>query len=108
MYRIIAGLSILFRFFLLPNPFLTFENSALINIVAEPILYCITFATVGIFYSRGSFPSGGSILYLMFYIIHVGLLFLWSFLGASIIIGIIMLTVYYMALFALKSTMHMN
>lgn len=95
MYKLVSGLSALIRLFVLPNPFESFKNGILINIIAEPILHAITFGTVGIFYTKGEFPAGGSILYLFFYCIHVFLLILWSWLGASIVVGVIIVIAYY-------------
>lgn len=74
MYRLIAWLSKLIRIFIIPNPFGNLEYGLLINIMAEPILHIITFGVVGLFYNTGSAPAFGSFLYLLFYIIHVGLL----------------------------------
>ena len=99
MYKFIAGLGVLIRFFILPNPFNSFENSFLINIAAEPILHGLTFFTAGIFYSSGDFPAGGSLLYLFFYSVHIGLLFLWSSLGAIILVAVLFLIVYCGGLF---------
>lgn len=91
MYKFIAALSIIIRTFCLPNPFevlgdtfpltigeTTFTMTPIVmNCLAEPVLYAITFALVGIYYSRGvNSPSKGSLLYLIFYCVHVGLLYL--------------------------------
>jgi hypothetical protein len=81
-----AGISMLVRQFLLPNPFeqlphpIVAEFSGIsiaipplmLNIIAEPILHAFTFVIVGIYYSRGEFPTFGSSLYLIFY--SIGLL----------------------------------
>ena len=83
LYGIIAGSSLFIRLFLLPNPFAQFENGALYNWIAEPILHIITFTVVGIFYTRGSLPALGSILYLFFYIVNVAMLMLISWLSFS-------------------------
>lgn len=88
LYGFMAGISSLVRQFLLSNHFEKLPHSIAIeisgisisppplvlNIIAEPILHIITFSVVGIYYSKGEFPTLGSFLYLVFYAIHVGLL----------------------------------
>ncbi|MCH5194355.1 MAG: hypothetical protein J1F11_10360 [Oscillospiraceae bacterium] len=96
MYKIIAILSVWIRNFYLPNPFEPLENSIVINylgidipipsiflnILAEPVLHCITYGLVGIYYSsKEKNPAKGSFLYLFFYCVHVGLLYLMSMVG---------------------------
>lgn len=95
MYHIIAALSAFIRTFLLPNPFevlgetfsvtifgATFTMIPLfMNIIAAPILHIITYVVVGLYYSRGSDPAKGSFLYLLFYCIHTGLLYLMGLFG---------------------------
>lgn len=91
MYKIIAFISVFIRQFAFPNPFESLEGmfsmpffgvdvpipAICINWVAEPILYAITFNVVGIYYSRSyHFPAVGSFLYLLFYSMHVGLIYL--------------------------------
>ncbi len=94
MYKYISGLSLLIRLFFLPNPFEDLKYGFLINFAMEPVLHVVTFSTVGFFYKRSSTPAIGSFLYLLFLSINIGLLQLWSLLGASILIGIIILGVY--------------
>jgi len=89
MYKLIAGLSVLIRLFVLPNPFESFQYGVLINFAIEPVLHVITFGIVGLFYSRSSAPAIGSFLYLLFYCINIGLLQLWALLGATIFIGVV-------------------
>lgn len=79
MYKIMAGLSILIRQFYIPNPFEPRADAWLLNLIAEPVMYMITFNVVGIFYARGSAPALGSFLYLIFYFIHTGLLMLMGY-----------------------------
>ena len=61
----------------MPNPFESMPNGMwiLVNYIIEPILHTITYAEVGIFYKKGSFPALGSILYLLFYSLHVGIIY---------------------------------
>ncbi len=94
MYKLIAGLSLLIRLFVLPNPFDSFQYGFMINIAMEPVLHAVTFGIVGFYYSRSYAPTLGSFLYLLFYCINIGLLQLWAFLGASIIAGLIITGVY--------------
>lgn len=87
-YGLMAGISIFVRQFLLPSPFEQLPHPILaksgeisipipplmLNIIIEPVLHIFTFTVAGIYYSRGEFPAFGSLLYLIFYFIHVGLL----------------------------------
>lgn len=94
MYKIISYLSSIIRMFYLTNPFQELKYGFIINIAIEPVLYTITFLTVGLFYKYETAPSIGSCLYLLFYCINVGLIKLWVSLGASLIIGMVILAVY--------------
>ena len=90
MYQLIAIISVLVRNFVLPNPFEALgENGAfnifgtslvlspfVLNLIAEGILHSITFAVVGLYYISRSNPARGSFLYLLFYCVHVGALYL--------------------------------
>lgn len=91
MYKIIAALSVIIRTFYLPNPFEVLGDTfpvtigeatitmtpILMNYLTEPLLHIITFAIVGAYYSKGvDSPAKGSFLYLMFYCVHVGLIYL--------------------------------
>jgi hypothetical protein len=94
MYKLFKAISILIRQFYIPNPFITFEYGLLLNIIAEPFLYLVTFAIVGLYYSRGSNSPLGSILYLTFYIVHVGILMIMGFFQWNKLIIIILILVY--------------
>ncbi len=98
MYKIIATISIFVRGFILPNPFESLGDSVsisigsgsfpippfLINIIAEPILHVVTYLLVGLYYTRGvDDPSKGSLLYIILYGVHVGLLYIMGLLGFS-------------------------
>lgn len=91
MYKMMAFISVLIRQFLLPNPFEALDEvfsisvlnteipipAVCINWFAEPFLHTITFGIVGIYYNKGEHnPAFGSFLYLLFYSIHVGLIYL--------------------------------
>ena len=105
MYKFIATLSVIIRTFYLPNPFdslgtafpVTIGENTLtmtpivMNYLAEPVLHALTFALVGLYYSKGSF------LYLMFYCVHVGLLYLMGLFGFATWAVALILIVYAMA-----------
>ncbi len=88
IYKVFAFISFLVRNLAIPNPFdnlqgQTFEIYGIefpvipkvINILVEPILGVFTFIIVGLYYDRSEkTPLKGSILYLFFYWIHVGLI----------------------------------
>lgn len=106
-YSIVAALSTLVRQFLLPNPFdplgeefaITVNDVVMplhplvLNWIAEPFLHAFTFAVVGIYYRKGRHnPALGSFLYLLFYSVHVGMIYIVSSFGfarAAIIIVIV-------------------
>lgn len=109
LYGIIALISALVRQFVLPNPFeplgerftLTVSSVAITltpdiaNWIAEPILHAVTFAIVGIYYSKGeNEPALGSFLYLLFYAVHVGLIHIVSSFGFDWVAIIIVLVLY--------------
>lgn len=95
MYKLIAAISILMRQFCIPNPFEALGDGVVVNIgemsillsprvlnwIMEPFMYSVTFAVVGMYYGRGTDPSFGSFLYLLFYYIHIFLLWLMSLAG---------------------------
>ena len=89
-YSFIAIISWYIRNYCMDNPFNKFfellisdigfigNSSAIVLIidffVGNAILHSVTFMVVGFVYSRGEFPTLGSILYLMFYILHIYIL----------------------------------
>lgn len=95
MYKLIVAISILIRQFYLPNPFEALGDGLIVNIgetpmalppeilnwIAEPFMHAVAFAVVGLYYDRGSAPTLGSFLYLLFYCIHTFLLWLMSLAG---------------------------
>ena len=77
MYNIIKCFGTIIRMFFLPNPFECFATYAvLINWAAEPIIHFLSYHITGLFYDNSSHPAIGSILYLMFYCIITGVLYL--------------------------------
>lgn len=95
MYKLIAVIGALVRQFYIPNPFDALGDglvvnigetpilltSAILNWVAEPFVHAVTFSVVGLYYDKGSAPTIGSFLYLLFYCIHTFLLWLMSLVG---------------------------
>ncbi len=94
MYKIISLLSIIIRQFLLPNPFETLVNGELYNWLATALLVPLTFFIVGLFYERGSAPELGSLLFLIFYLIHTGLLMLCSVFSFNTVVCVVIGIVY--------------
>lgn len=90
-YGIIGLFSIVIRNFVLPNPFEVlgegitvfgvFLTPAVLNFIVEPILHAVTFAEVGLVYHRGEMPGLGSLLYLVAYVLNVGVLWIAGWLG---------------------------
>ncbi len=96
MYYWVYTISVIFRQFFMANPF---ENVAIevplgpifFNMITGAMLVPTTYMVVGIFYKRRSSPAVGSMLFLMFYLVHNGLLLLMSKAEFNkIIIGIIL------------------
>lgn len=112
LYSIIAAISILVRQFMLPNPFdplgetfsITINDVVIplhplvLNFIAEPVLYVVTFLIVRIYYHKGYHnPALGSFLYLLFYAIHIGMIYIVSSFGFSWV-AIVIVVISYMAL----------
>lgn len=98
MYKLISVSSVFIRQFLLPNPFAAFQLGELYNWVATALLLPITFTVVSLFYRRGSAPALGSFLFLVFYMIHTGILLLCSVFSFNVIACVVIGTVYFAAL----------
>ena len=85
LYKIISIASIIIRQFYLPNPFEPLGitvvtpyfvlTPVMLNLLAGVILVPVTYGIVGLYY-HGGFPTGGSLLFLFFYCIHTGLIYL--------------------------------
>jgi len=85
LYKIISIVSIIIRQFYLPNPFEPLGVIVLtpyfvltpfmLNLLAGIVLGPITYEIVGICYN-GEFPAWGSGLYLFFYCVHTGVVYL--------------------------------
>ena len=106
LYGLIASASTIVRQFVLPNPFECFgDKAALINWIAEPIIYIVAFWIVGQFYISKSAPPLGSLLYLLTYAIIVGVLWvlgLAEFAWWSILIAVIVLSAIGFGVYALS------
>lgn len=90
IFTIVSTLFWIIRQYAIPNPFdalgagltIYIGESALLltpevlNWLADPLIYGVTFIVVGLYYRSGSEPVLGSILYMVFYCIHIGLLYL--------------------------------
>ena len=116
MYGIVSLLSLLIRNFLLPNPFESFAGQEIsafgtkfiiepitANWITEAILFSITFSVVGLYYKREmKMPTLGSILFLVFYCIHTGLVYLLCRLSFSVIPCLLILAIYMFVLIFIK------
>ncbi len=70
----------------------------ILNWIADPIIGAFTFCVVGLYYIKGSNPALGSILYMFFYAVHIGLLYLmlWIYpvVWLMVLIGIIYISLH--------------
>lgn len=107
MYKLMVTISIVIRQFYISNPFDVLGDGLVVNIGETPILLSpivlnwlaelflpmVTFAVVGLYYDKGSAPAFGSFLYLLFYCVHIFMLWLMSLVGfttwAVILIAVI-------------------
>ena len=106
-YISLSTLFWLIRQYAIPNPFdalgegltITIGEAPLLltpevlNWIADPIIGAITLGIVGLYYLKGSDPELGSVLYMIFYAVHIGLLYLMAWAYPAIwliaIIGIV-------------------
>ena len=109
-YSTLATLFWLIRQYAIPNPFEALGEGItvtiggapillspeILNWIADPIIGAFTFLVVGIYYISGSNPTKGSILYMLFYTIHIGMLFLISSVYPTIWL-IVLIAVIYLA-----------
>lgn len=76
-YGIISIIGFAVRTFLLPNPFKSLgENAEAINLIAGFIIPTIAYISVGVFYTKGSAPSIGSLCFIIVYALIVGIIHL--------------------------------
>ena len=106
MYYLVHTVSVIISQFFVSTPF---ENAAIevpfgpvfFNMIIGAALVLITYMVVGIFYKRRSSPAVGSMLFLLFYLVHNGLLVLMSKAEFNkILIGIILVA--YMAVLTIS------
>ena len=115
-YLSLSTLFWLIRQYAIPNPFdalgegltITIGEAPLLltpevlNWIADPIIGAITFGIVGLYYLKGSDPEFGSFLYMVFYAVHIGLLYLmaWAYPAMWLIalIGIVYIGLHIAAL----------
>ena len=90
LYSFFATLFWIIRQFAIPNPFEALGEGLvvtigeapillspeLLNWIADPVIAAFTFGVVGLYYISRSDPAFGSILYMVFYALHIGLLYL--------------------------------
>ena len=57
---------------------------------------------MGLFYNTGSAPALGSFLYLLFYVIHVEILILWSSLNLNVIVLVLIIVLYLVMLYFIR------
>lgn len=96
------------RQFLLPNPFAILGEGITITLGGAPVLLspvtlnwiagvflpALTFAIVGLYHRRGSSSVRGSILYMIFFLIHIGVLHLMAWAYPSIFFMVLIVVVY--------------
>ena len=82
----------------------------LLNWLADPIIFTITFFVVGLYYTKGSEPALGSILYMFFYATHILLVYLMSaiypILWLVVLIGVIYIGLHITALVLFNSNQY--
>lgn len=109
MYSFINVLSVFIRQFIMPNPYTNIINNQtyadLFNIlIGGTILHISSYTLVGAIYRKGvDFPSTGSLLYLVFYIIFTLLITYVTYFIGSIKISIIVILCIYAILFLILS-----
>lgn len=110
IYSTLATLFWLIRQYAIPNPFEALGEGItvtiggapvllspeILNWIADPIIGAFTFLVVGIYYISGSNPTKGSILYMFFYAVHIGMLYLISSVYPTIWL-IVLIAVIYLA-----------
>lgn len=107
LYSFLATLFWIIRQFAIPNPFevlgegLTVTigevpmllSPELLNWVADPIIAAFTYGIVGLHYISRSDPEWGSVLYMVFYAVHMGLIYwvcsIYPAIWLMVLIGVI-------------------
>lgn len=106
LYKKLAVLFWFYRQYVISNPFevlgegitITVGESPILlspdvlNYLADPIIFTITYGIVGLYYKSGSAPVLGSVMYMLFYCIHIGgIYFLMSLYPTIWLINIILI-----------------
>lgn len=117
-YKIVAIIGFFIRLLLLPNPFellntvepLTGPEWKLIlgfadYFIITPILYYISYGTVGIMYERGSRPVFGSILYTVFYSSYVAIIYILLFATQLLLTAICVFVFIFIFAFAISKAL---
>jgi hypothetical protein len=108
LYLALSGIFWVIRQFFMPNPFevlgegitVTMGSTAILlspdvlNWIAGFFVPALTFAIVGLYYSRGSCPAWGSFLYMLFFCLHTFILYLMSWAYPSIFLIVLIAVVY--------------
>ncbi len=93
---------------MIPNPFEALDDGIaimideapllltpeILNWIADPIIAAITFGVVGLYYIKGSEPALGSVLYMFFYAVHIGLLYLMLSVYPIIWMNVLIVVIY--------------
>jgi hypothetical protein len=103
VYKLIKILSMLIRYYYVPNPFQTLEWGDIIWLFSESIFFTITFAVVGLFYSSGSNSAWGSFLYLLFYSFHIALVMIMAVFNFNPFISVAILYTYFWLVFKVRN-----
>ena len=122
LYTFLATLFWIIRQFAIPNPFDALGEGLvvaigaapillspeLLNWIVDPMIATITFGVVGLYYIGRSDPALGSILYMFFYALHIGLLYLilsvYPEIWVMVIMGVLYISLH-IAVIVLRSVM---
>ena len=98
MYQLINTINYFIRENIMPNPFEFISDNHLIvmiflTIIGNKILHRLTFNMCGIFYTKAKAPILGSILYMIFFSLNLGLLIFIGIIFKKITIIIMVYTI---------------
>lgn len=108
LYRMLSVLFWFIRQFFMPNPFEVLGDGITVIIDEVPILLtpdvlnwiaglglpAFTFLVVGLYYESRSAPAAGSLLYMIFFCVHTGILYLMSLAYPAIWLIVVIAVVY--------------
>lgn len=106
MYQIVSALNGIMRDELLPNPFEFISNNSIIVLVftaliGSRILHNLAYSMCGIFYNKGKAPTLGSILYMLFWYLNVGILIKLSTIFNSVLVICILYFAFVIMIYAI-------